>query len=47
MDARGGEEEVAKRGDKKKVHRPNLFTVFEYRADIANTCNNSRIPYFL
>ena len=39
----GEEEGVAKRGGKKKVLVPMLFTVFEYKTDIANICNNSRI----
>ena len=36
-------EGLAKRGDKKKLGGLIFFTVFEYKADIANTCNNSRI----
>ena len=42
-----GKEGMAKGGDKKKLGSLTFFTVFEYKADIANTCNNSRIPYFL
>ena len=38
---------ISKRGDKKKLGSLIVFTVFEYKADIANTCNNSRIPYYL
>ena len=34
---------VTKRGDKKKVERPNFFTVLEYKADLANAYKNSRI----
>ena len=38
MEARG-KKGLAKRGDKKKLGGVTFFTVFEYKADIPNTCN--------
>ena len=44
MEAQGGGG-VAKSGDKKKSGGLIFFTVFEDKADIAKTCDNSRIAW--
>lgn len=40
-----GEGRGGQKGDKKKLGYLIFFTVFQYKVDIASTCNNSRMVW--